>query len=123
MEEAKTVDVLDIALLEVESQGVLLSEKLQGIKSFCLSFSYHWNMGSASLFSVSGEQAPCVLDDDVAILPVEQRLGGVSRVPTKAIASDCEYFNYRHGATAHLSCGQGSASTRIKSGRVAAISL
>lgn len=71
MEETKTVDVLDITFLEVECQGEFLSSKLQSIKCFCLSLRYCWDVGSAGLFSITSEQAPRVLNDNVAILPVE----------------------------------------------------
>ena len=69
MEDAQIVRELHIALLEVERNGISLSEEMQRVEGFGLRLSDGWNVGRAWETLEAGECAARVLDD--------QTLGGV----------------------------------------------
>ena len=43
MKDAQIIDVLNIALLEIEPQIVFLRKEMDSIKSFGLGFGYRWD--------------------------------------------------------------------------------
>lgn len=65
MQQSHTVDILDITLLEVQPERVLLSQEVNRVQCFGLSFGDGWDVGVAFLRPIAGEVASGVLDDNV----------------------------------------------------------
>jgi len=64
VEDAQVVDVLDVALLEVQRGTVFIGSKVQGVQCFCLSFCDRWNILRSWLGQKAREVPASVLYDD-----------------------------------------------------------
>ena len=87
MQQPKTIDILYIALLKIQAEGMLLGEEVNGVQSLCLPLCDRRNIGASLLRKVPGEVAARVLNDNAPVLMVKQRPSRVCRRSTKALAS------------------------------------
>ena len=64
MENAQIIDVLNVALLEVQSHTETISQKVECVESLGLSFGDGWNVFAARKVEEAGEASAGVLDDN-----------------------------------------------------------
>lgn len=86
MQQSKTVDVLDVALLEIETKRILFGKEMHSVQGLCLCLCNGRNIGTALLGAISREMTTRVLYDDMSIvlIIVQKRALGIARVSSKA---------------------------------------
>lgn len=84
MEQPHAIDVLDVALLEIEPEGVFLGEEMDGVQRLGLRLADGRDVRAPHLRAVPREVAARVLDDDVAVLVVQNRALRVGGVPSES---------------------------------------
>ncbi|KAL2043087.1 hypothetical protein N7G274_004147 [Stereocaulon virgatum] len=67
MENSKVIDIVDIALLEVQTQAAFSSMNLQRVERSCLSFGNGWNGRWTLKLAVSCEEAAEILNDEALL--------------------------------------------------------
>jgi hypothetical protein len=68
MEDAQIIDVLDIALLEIQAQGVFLPKEMKCVKSLCLSLCNRRDVDGAWKPQESSEQTAGILNDNFGVV-------------------------------------------------------
>jgi hypothetical protein len=83
MEDTQVVDILNIALLEVEVQRILLREEMKSVEGFSLCFCNRGNVTGARKTLEACKVAACILNYDFPINVEQKRTGGVRRISAK----------------------------------------
>jgi len=64
MEDTEVVDILDVSLLEAQSECVLLSEEVERVEGFCMCFGDGWDVLRTWEAEEPCEEAASVLNGD-----------------------------------------------------------
>ena len=83
MEDTQIVDILNIALLEVEVQRILLREEMKSVEGFSLCFCDLGNVTGARKTLEACEEAACILNYDFPVNVEQKRTAGVRRISAK----------------------------------------
>lgn len=80
MQETHAVDVLNIAFLEIQSQGVFFCQKVHSIEGLCLCLRDRRYVRTSLLRPEAGEMAARVLDNRMTLLRIQHWTGTERRV-------------------------------------------
>jgi hypothetical protein len=85
VQQAQTVDILDVTFLKIQSQRVFFRQEVNCIQSLCLGLCNWWDVGRPLLLPIASKVASRILDDNMPVFVVEQGPRAITRITPEAI--------------------------------------